>query len=167
MTSLRPLTLADADALDDAAGASEGPDDFAWFGFPKPGRMRARVDSGDTITPTRSNLAVVTDSGELAGDVSWNLVNHGPNGECWNIGIYLLPSERGQGHGTAAQRLLVEYLFANTPMQRIEASTEGNNLAEQRALEKAGFVREGVLRKAQWRAGDWHDLVVYSRIRGD
>ena len=50
---------------------------------------------------------------------------------------------------------------------RVEASTDITNLAEQRALEKAGFTREGVLRKAQWRAGDWHDLVVYSLLRGE
>jgi hypothetical protein len=65
--SLRPLTLADAEALDEAMNSSEGPDDFAWFGFTEPGRMRARVNSGETITPTRGNLAVATDRGELAG----------------------------------------------------------------------------------------------------
>jgi len=35
-----------------------------------------------------------------------------------------------------------------------------------RALEKAGFTREGVLRGAQFRAdGRHHDLVMFSRIR--
>jgi RimJ/RimL family protein N-acetyltransferase len=167
VTSLRPVTLADAEALDEAMGTSEGPDDFAWFGFPQPGRMRARVNSGDAVTPTRGNLAVATDRGELAGEVSWHKVNHGPNGECWNIGVYLLPACRGQGHGTAAQRLLVEYLFTNTPMQRIEAGTEGGNLAEQRALEKAGFTRDGVLREAVFRDGTYRDMVIYSVLRGE
>ena len=50
---------------------------------------------------------------------------------------------------------------------RVEASTDITNSAELRALEKAGFTREGVLRKAQWRNGDWHDLVVYSKLRGE
>jgi RimJ/RimL family protein N-acetyltransferase len=165
--SLRPLTLADAEALDEAMGSSEGPDDFAWFGFPQPGRMRARVVGGEAVTSTRGNLAVVADSGELVGEVSWHLVNPSPNGECWNIGVYLLPACRGQGHGTAAQRLLVEYLFANTTMQRIEAGTEGGNLAEQRALEKAGFTREGVLREAVFRGGAYRDMVIYSVLRGE
>lgn len=167
VTSLRPLTLTDAEALDEAMGTLEGLDDFSWFGFPEPGRMRARVGSGDAVTPTRGNLAVVTDGGELVGEVSWHLVNHGPNGECWNIGVYLLPTGRGQGHGTAAQRLLAEYLFANTTMQRIEAETEGGNVAEQRALEKAGFTREGVLREALFRDGAYRDMVIYSVLRGE
>jgi RimJ/RimL family protein N-acetyltransferase len=168
VTSLRPLILADAEALDAAMGTPDGrPEDFAWFGFPEPGRMRARVSSGDTVTPTRGNLAVVTDGGELVGEVSWHLVNHGPNGECWNIGVYLLPAGRGQGHGTAAQRLLTEYLFANTTMQRIEAGTEDGNVAEQRALERAGFTREGVLREALFRDGAYRDMVIYSVLRGE
>ena len=36
-----------------------------------------------------------------------------------------------------------------------------------RALEKAGFTREGVLRGAQFRRGEWHDLVSYARLRND
>jgi RimJ/RimL family protein N-acetyltransferase len=42
-----------------------------------------------------------------------------------------------------------------------------DNLAEQRALERAGFAREGVLRSAQFRDGRFHDLVLYSRLRSD
>jgi RimJ/RimL family protein N-acetyltransferase len=49
----------------------------------------------------------------------------------------------------------------------VEASTDVENLAEQRALERAGFTREGVLRHAQFRDGGFRDLVLYSRLRGD
>jgi RimJ/RimL family protein N-acetyltransferase len=41
------------------------------------------------------------------------------------------------------------------------------NLAEQRSLEKAGYRREGIQRGAQYRAAAYHDLVTYSRLRGD
>jgi aminoglycoside 6'-N-acetyltransferase len=85
----------------------------------------------------------------------------------YNIGIALAPEQRGKGYGTAVQRLLAEYLFATYPIMRVEASTDLANLAEQRALEKAGFTREGVLRQAQWRNGGWHDMVVYSKLRGE
>ena len=66
-----------------------------------------------------------------------------------------------------AQRLLVRYLFAHTTAHRIEASTEADNLAEQRALEKAGFTREGICRAAGWRDGAWRDGVIYSILRTD
>lgn len=58
----------------------------------------------------------------------------------------LLPEHRGKGYGTAAQQALVDYLFATTAVHRVQATTEAANLAEQRALEKVGFRRDGVMR---------------------
>jgi RimJ/RimL family protein N-acetyltransferase len=58
-------------------------------------------------------------------------------------------------------------LFAHTTAHRIEAGTEADNIAEQRALEKAGFTREGVLRGIGWRGGSWRDGVLYSLLRTD
>ncbi|MFF9506653.1 GNAT family N-acetyltransferase [Streptomyces sp. NPDC014724] len=51
--------------------------------------------------------------------------------------------------------------------RRVEADLESFDLAEQRALEKAGFVREGVLRSAVWRGGQWHDSVLCSMLRAE
>jgi RimJ/RimL family protein N-acetyltransferase len=45
------------------------------------------------------------------------------------------------------------------PVRRADLGT----LAEQRA----GFTREGILRHAQFRDDGFHDLVLYSRLRGD
>ena len=47
--------------------------------------------------------------------------------------------------------MLARYLFAHTTAHRLEAGTEVGNVAEQRALEKAGFSREGVTRGIGWR----------------
>jgi len=117
-----------------------------------------------------SPLLVVTLAGCVPlGDVSWHLVRHGPNrkSRAWNMGINLVPSARGKGFGAEAQRLLAQHLFATTDVNRVEASTDVENVAEQRSLEKAGFSREGVLRQAQFRGGGWHDLYLYSRVRSD
>ena len=107
-------------------------------------------------------------SGTPIGTVSWRTVRYGPNPEsaAWNIGISLVPEARGHGFGAEAQRVLADHLFATTAYNRVEAMTDIANEAEQRSLEKAGFAREGVLRGSQYRAGGWHDLVVFARIRG-
>lgn len=85
----------------------------------------------------------------------------------WNIGIGLLATARGHGYGTRAQQLLVEYLFAHTLANRVEASTEVDNAAERRSLEKAGFSFEGVVRGASFRDGQWRDMASYSIVRTD
>jgi RimJ/RimL family protein N-acetyltransferase len=61
--------------------------------------------------------------------------------------------------------LLVQYLFDTRPVHRLEAYTEVDNLAEQHALEKSGFVREGVLRELFFRDGAWRSSVVYAQLR--
>ena len=50
---------------------------------------------------------------------------------------------------------------------RIEAHTDVENIAEQRALEKAGFTREGVLRGVVFRDGRWRDSLSYAVLRDD
>jgi [ribosomal protein S5]-alanine N-acetyltransferase len=79
--------------------------------------------------------------------------------------VALLPEYRGQGIGTSAHRLLVDYLFAYTTVERLEALTDTENHAEQHVLERGGFCREGVLRHAVWQRGGWRDLVLYARLR--
>ena len=105
----------------------------------------------------------------IVGTIGYHRVSYGPNpaSAAWMIGIDLAPEGRGQGLGTEAQRVLAGWLFDNTEANRVEASTDVENLAEARALEKAGFTREGVNRGAQFRAGSYHDLVLYSKLRSD
>jgi RimJ/RimL family protein N-acetyltransferase len=105
----------------------------------------------------------------IAGQVTWHLESYGPNpgSRAWNIGIGLSPGTRGHGVGAVAQRLLAEWLLDTTHLDRIEASTDVENIAEQRALEKAGFTQEGILRSAQERLDGRHDLFVYSLLRDE
>jgi hypothetical protein len=49
----------------------------------------------------------------------------------------------------------------------VERAESVANDPEQRALERAGVTREGVLRHAQWRAGGWRDICLYSKLRGE
>ena len=152
--------------------AEPGPGDREKFYVAGAGDFAVDVDNRPRVTgPARSSLLSVldADTGLLLGGVSWHAVDYGGTVSCsaWNIGIGLLPEARGRGVGTVAQRLLVEHLFATTELDRIEASTDVENIAEQRALEKAGFQREGVLRGAQLRGGVRRDLVHYGLVRGD
>jgi RimJ/RimL family protein N-acetyltransferase len=112
---------------------------------------------------------VVEVDGVPAGVVSWHRTHYGPNAGslAWNVGIALVPEWRGRGVGSLAQRLLARHLFASTDVQRVEASTDVDNVAERRALERAGFSFEGVLRQAQERSDGRHDLAAYAVLRGE
>ena len=114
-------------------------------------------------------LCVLAD-GEPAGEVSWHWTSHwGPNegSRCPMIGIWLRPEHRGRGIGSIAQARVAELFFTHTSANRVEAHTDVANLAEQRALERAGFTREGITRGAQWRGAGFHDGVLYAVLRDD
>ncbi len=90
-----------------------------------------------------------------------------PSGSCFEIGYRLLPKERGKGYCTEAVKIIVDYLFLTKSMVRIQAHTNPKNLASQRILEKAGFQKEGLIRKPIFIRGAWQDGVLYSILRED
>jgi RimJ/RimL family protein N-acetyltransferase len=163
---LRPVAEDDLTVMERFLTDPEESSPFQWFGWWDTGRWRRQWAETGLITDEAGHLLVARD-GEALGFVAWRKVAATRNSYYWNIGIALLSKARGKGVGTRAQRLLVEYLFAHTQVVRIEADTEVHNIAEQRALEKAGFTREGVLRSVVFRDGRWRDGVRYSILRDE
>jgi RimJ/RimL family protein N-acetyltransferase len=167
---LRDLTIADADLVDAMGHREKSDGGYNDFGLEPQSVDREALARGPLRNERNGMLLVERiEDGAIIGTVGWHLVRHGPNPEsdAWMFGIDLVPEARGLGFGTEAQRLLVHYLFATTHVNRVEASTDVENVAEQRSLERAGLIREGIARGAQHRAGAYHDLVVYARLRND
>jgi RimJ/RimL family protein N-acetyltransferase len=165
---LRPIEETDLELLSrfDTDPAASQP--FEWTGFPDTHARRRRWEKDGFIGGDSTQLAVVLPDGTLAGIVGWRVVKAGgPEGGCLEIGALLFPEHRGRGFGTAAQRLLVDYLFGTTLANRLQAITDVENLAEQRVLERIGFRREGVLRGLAFIGGRWRDGALYARLRDD
>jgi aminoglycoside 6'-N-acetyltransferase len=168
---LRPVTRDDLAFLVDKQ-TPEVSDPYNWFGYRSEAEFLNRFEDDGFLGDLYGKLMVEVggpDGPVTIGDVSWHAVDYGPPpaSQAWNIGITVLPDWRGRGLGTEAQRLLADYLFATTRAERVEASTDVENAPERRALEKAGFTFEGVLRRAQFRNGQWRDMALYSRVRGE
>lgn len=119
------------------------------------------------LTMTRWLITLTqSDGSEIAvGDLSAHAVWYGPTpgSRALNIGISLVNEFRGKGIGGVAQRLLANELHKQG-IVRVEAQTDIENVAEQRALEKAGFFYEGTLRSAQARQDGVHDIQVWSHV---
>lgn len=171
LVHIRPVVEAELDRLELLYEDPDEASQYGFFGYQNPGGLRRGFAEKGFISEDHGRLAVVLgcagEVGEFIGEVSWQKAQTGPSSFSWNIGIGLLTSARGQGYGTRAQRLLAEYLFAHTQVNRIAAETEVDNLAEQRSLEKAGFTREGILRGSCFRAGRWRDMASYSILRAE
>jgi ribosomal-protein-alanine N-acetyltransferase len=139
-----------------------------WAGFQDTQAVGRRFAEDGYLGVEDSRLMVeVAEEGTAAGLLSWRSGCYAGMANYWEIGIALLPEWRGRGIGWRAQAMLCDYLFEHTPVQRIQAGTHPENIAEQKALVKAGFQLEGVIRACEFRAGRWRDGYLYSRLRDD
>jgi RimJ/RimL family protein N-acetyltransferase len=163
---LRPVREEDLTILEQLTQDPAMTGEFSWFGWHDPLRWR-RGWAENRLQGEDGGALMVVRADQALGFVIWRRHQVDAAGYYWEIGIAMLPWARGRGDGAAAQRVLARYLFAHTPVHRIDASTEAGNLAEQRALEKAGFTREGIQRGIGWRDGAWRDAVTYSLLRTD
>jgi RimJ/RimL family protein N-acetyltransferase len=169
LVDLRPLEAGDVERYERLANDPDQTGPFGMFALAGAGEVRRRFEQDGYLSDRHGRLVVADRAGETVGGVSYIAVFHGPppTNLVYSIGIEIDPTARLRGYGAEAQSLLARYLFDTYTVERVEASTDVENVAEQRALERAGFAREGVLRRAQWRAGDWHDIVLYSKLRGE
>ena len=166
---LRQIVRADLPLLEAWAGDPDFEGEYGSFGLRNTATLERNFAETGFLSTRSGQLLIVNLDGEPLGDVTYHQQRYGPNegSITYNIGIALAPRHRGKGYGVEAQALLAAYLFDTYPIMRVEASTDITNIPEQHALEKAGFTREGIARKAQWRSGAWHDLVLYSKLRGE
>jgi len=87
------------------------------------------------------------------------------HGKLTAIGYALIPSERGKGYGSEAIKIMIDYLFLSKNIVRIQAETHPQNMSSQRALEKAGFKKEGIIRRCFFSRGEWRDTALFSILK--
>ena len=81
------------------------------------------------------------------------------------MGYWLGEEYWGQGIMTRVVRQMYEYVFAGFPIIKLYAPVFSHNPASIRVLEKAGFVREGILRQAAIKNGKVIDLHYYGLVK--
>lgn len=91
---------------------------------------------------------MVTRDGEPLGTVE---LREKEQGRIGGLGIWLKKESHGNGYGTEAARLLIEYAFNQRDFHKLTAQAFGNNKASQRVWEKLGFEEEGRLREEVYR----------------
>jgi RimJ/RimL family protein N-acetyltransferase len=168
VVALRPFTLDDVwwvtEACRDPAiprfttipESYEEADAREWIGAHEEQRR-----AGEALT-----LAIVeADGGAPLGsaavqDITWDHLR----GE---IGYWVAPWGRRRGAATRAARLLAAHGFGTLGLERIEVTVYVGNIASQGVAEKAGCVREGVLRSYFLAHGVRHDCVMYALMPGE
>jgi RimJ/RimL family protein N-acetyltransferase len=140
---------------------SNNPEFFSDFWFPQMSKTEweKRYDS---LKPDTKWFFIEKKDGTKIGTVF-----HFLNGNYMEIGYILAPNERKKGYGSEAIKIIVDYLFLSKELVRVQAITGVDNFASCRVLEKAGFTKEGIMRKSGFIRGEWKDGCLYSIIRDE
>ena len=101
-----------------------------------------------------------------AGVMGFELANR--RSRIANLGnLAIHPDFRGRRLADDAARLLQRHLLFDLGYHRLQLEIYGFNERAKRHAERAGFVREGVRRRAYWRHEEWVDGVLYGLVRED
>jgi RimJ/RimL family protein N-acetyltransferase len=82
-------------------------------------------------------------------------------------GLAVHPDFRGRHLSDEAARVFQRYLVFDLDFHRLQLEIYGFNERAIKHAERAGFVREGVKRKAYHRHGEWVDSVLFGLVRED
>jgi RimJ/RimL family protein N-acetyltransferase len=116
--------------------------------------------------PGAFGLFVVEVDGERAGTMRFERTN--VRSRIASLGgLAVHPDFRGAKVADTAARLFQRHLFDDLGFHRAQIEIYGFNERAMRHAERAGFVREGVRRKAYWRNDEWVDGVLYGLVAED
>lgn len=156
---LRPFELGDVPAI---VAACRDPEIPRWTSVPSPyteADARAWLESDEEET-----FAIVDKAtGELLGSIGVRY----PGSGVGEVGYWVKREARGRGVATRALVLVARWALEERDLGRFQLRADVENEASQRVAEKAGFVREGVLRSELLIKGERRDVVMYSRVRDD
>jgi RimJ/RimL family protein N-acetyltransferase len=122
--------------------------------------LRAELTDTDPATGER---LLILDGDEIAGTLRWRVTSR--RSRLAELSeVVIRPEARGRGLAFAAVRAVCRRLFDEAGVHRIQLETFGDNDAGRAAFARAGFVQEGVRRRAYWRRDTWQDGVIFGLL---
>ena len=116
--------------------------------------------------PDAFGVVVVEVDGTSAGVATWERVNRRSRIASVS-GFAIAEAFRGRGLGEEAARALQRRLIRDLGLHRLQIEVYAFNERALRHAERAGWIREGVRRKAYWRNETWVDSVLFGLVEED
>jgi ribosomal-protein-alanine N-acetyltransferase len=163
---LRPITEADLPVFERQMMTVDNRGDYYPHMIFSPVEIRRQFEAHGYWKEHSGILLIVNDAGTIIGQIEFfEVVDYWSAYEI----SYLLyeQAERGKGIVTEAVNLLVRYLFENMTVNRLQLAIHPENAPSLRVAEKCGFTHEGTARGAWYNKGIYHDMEIFSILRGE
>ncbi|MHA6252775.1 GNAT family N-acetyltransferase [Oceanobacillus sp. CAU 1775] len=163
---LRPVTIADADRIEELASDYEVAK--STLNIPHPYPKGSAVQFIESIHQAEKNNKIIMfaitekDSQQLIGLINLNLSLPYKRGEL----AYLIGKPYwGKGYGTEAARSLLAYGFNHLKLNKVFAASFTSNPGSWRIMEKIGLKYEGTLKQHVARYDQFYDLTYYGLLK--
>jgi ribosomal-protein-alanine N-acetyltransferase len=135
-------------------------------------------DPANSLEEIQHFIQMLTDNVNNNTGIAWAITLKGDDKMIGSIGLWRLikehyraevgyvmhPDHYGKGIMHEAMMAIVDYGFNGMHLHSIEANIHPGNLASQRVLERAGFIREAYFRENYYYNGVVSDSAIYSLI---
>ncbi len=139
---------------------------FSWGPYRSEDEPRAWVEQADARRERGERLELVVErDGEVAGVTT--LMEHSRRDRRAMVGTWLGRAHWGTGVNAASKALILHLAFRTMALHRVGAYANVHHERSQRALERLGFRREGVLRAWHLHPDGFHDVVVFGLLAGE
>jgi ribosomal-protein-alanine N-acetyltransferase len=165
--TLRYAEPDDAERLFELASDPDVTRWFSWGPYTGVDQPRTYIESLERKREDGVRLDFVIDHREAGVIGVTGLSEFSPRNARATIGTWLGCGWWGSGANAESKRLMAGVAFAHLGLRRLTAWTNVRNGRAQRALERAGFRREGVLRGWEDLDGQRQDVVVFGLLRED
>lgn len=133
--------------------------------FPHPyTRADARAFLSGDVVDLRAPVFAIEIDGRACGGIGAH-PGAGERAVGAELGYWLGRRHWGRGHMTRVVAAFAPWVMQALALERLQAAVHADNPASARVLQKTGFTREAVLRRAVRKQGVVRDLHLYARLR--
>lgn len=137
---------------------------FSWGPYRSEDEPRAWIERTAVELAAGERFSLVVDrDGDAIGVIE--LTEPSPRDRRAMVGTWIGSEHRGTGVNAESKALVLHLAFAILGLRRVGAYADVENTRSQRALEKIGFAREGLLRRWHRHGDAYRDVVVYGLLR--
>lgn len=101
------------------------------------------------------------------GQIGFDIIIKNSSGGICDLGYFIHKRYWGLGYTTEAAKAVIQYIFENFNIHKIETGCNKENKSSEKIMIKCGFRKEAEFLKHQWFVDKWSDRLVYGLLKGD
>ncbi len=128
---------------------------------------KSSIEGFSNFNPDSKRIMFTIETLDGVNVGSFNLNSIDERNGTFSIGMQIGRDYRGQGYGTAAMRILLDYAFNERRLNKFNVSVIEGNIGSATMMKKLGCKEEGVRREVIYTEGKYKDEILYGLTRGE